>query len=108
MDFITEVTIGGCNFGTMICANTALSYVSYPVQALMKSSKILSILLVSFFLATGKAYSKSQYVSGFIITTGIVIFNLFGGKDKGEKETSIFGLLLLLVSLFCDGMIGLK
>jgi len=74
----------------------------------MKSSKILSILLVSFFLATGKTYSKSQYVSGFIITTGIVIFNLFAGKDKGEKDTSIFGLLLLLISLFCDGMIGVK
>jgi hypothetical protein len=47
MDLKTELAIGGCNFGTMICANTALSFVSYPVQALMKSSKIISILMVS-------------------------------------------------------------
>jgi len=59
-------------------------------------------------MATGKKYSNSQYVSGFIITLGIVIFNLFAGKHKDEKETSIFGLILLLISLFYDGMIGLK
>jgi len=110
MDLKTELSIAGCNFGTMICANTALSYVSYPVQALMKSSKILSILMVSlcFAGAVKKKYTKSQYLSGFIITTGIVVFNLFQGKSKGDKETSIIGLALLVFSLFCDGMIGVK
>jgi UDP-galactose transporter B1 len=110
MDLKTELTIAGCNFGTMICANTALSFVSYPVQALMKSSKIISILMVSliFASATKKKYTASQYFSGFIITTGIVIFNLFQGKAKGDKETSFVGLALLVVSLFCDGLIGVK
>jgi UDP-galactose transporter B1 len=108
MDWKTELTIGGCNFGTMICANTALSFVSYPVQALMKSSKIVSILMVSLCFATGKKYGRMQYLSGFIITLGIIVFNVFAGKDKGDKETSIVGLLLLVISLFCDGMIGVK
>jgi UDP-galactose transporter B1 len=111
MDFKTELTIAGCNFGTMICANTALSFVSYPVQALMKSSKIISILMVSLIFAGAvkKKYTSSQYFSGFVITTGIVIFNLFGGKSKGDgQETSLIGVALLVVSLFCDGMIGLK
>jgi UDP-galactose transporter B1 len=110
MDLKTELTIAGCNFGTMICANTALSFVSYPVQALMKSSKIVSILMVSliFVSATKKKYSASQYFSGFIITLGIIIFNLFQGKHKGDKETSLIGLALLVVSLFCDGLIGVK
>jgi UDP-galactose transporter B1 len=110
MDLKTELTIAGCNFGTMICANTALSFVSYPVQALMKSSKIISILMVSLIFAgaTKKKYTASQYFSGFIITSGIVVFNLFQGKSKGDKETSVIGLVLLVVSLFCDGMIGLK
>jgi len=114
MDLTTEVAIGGCNFGTMICANTALSFVSYPVQALMKSSKIISILMVSLLFGlifpnmTKKKYAASQYFSGFIITTGIVVFNLFQGSHKGEKETSIFGLALLVVSLFCDGIIAMK
>jgi len=92
----------------MICANTALSFVSYPVQALMKSSKIVSILLVSFLIATGKKYGQMQYVSGGIITTGIIVFNVFQGKDSGDKETSFIGLALLAISLFCDGMIGVK
>jgi len=114
MDLKTELTIAGCNFGTMICANTALSFVSYPVQALMKSSKIISILMVSLLFGAifpamnKKKYTASQYFSGFVITTGIIIFNLFQGKHKGEKETSLVGLALLVVSLFCDGMIGVK
>lgn len=110
MDFKTELAIGACNFGTMICANTALSFVSYPVQALMKSSKILSILMVSlvFAGATKKKYSMSQYFSGFVITTGIIVFNLFGGKAKSGGETSLIGVILLVISLFCDGMIGVK
>jgi len=106
MDFKTELTIAGSNFGTMICANTALSFVSYPVQALLKSSKIISILLVSLILGKAKKYTKAQYFSASVITMGIIVFNLFGGKDKKGKETSIFGLFLLLISLFCDGMIG--
>jgi len=106
MDFRTELTIAGCNFGTMICANTALSYVSYPVQALLKSSKIISILLVSLLLGKAKKYTKSQYFSACVITMGIVVFNLMAGKSKTGKETSLFGLFLLTISLFCDGMIG--
>jgi UDP-galactose transporter B1 len=108
MDLKTELTIGGCNFGTMICANTALSFVSYPVQALMKSSKIISILMVSLCFPTSKKFGKMQYVSGLIITTGIIVFNVFQGKSKGEKESSAFGLILLVISLFCDGLIGVK
>lgn len=108
MDLATEITIGGCNFCTMISANTALSYVSFPVQALMKSSKIVSILMVSLILGTGKTYTKKQYATGVLITIGIIIFNLMQGKNKGTKETSFVGLALLVFSLFCDGFIGMK
>ena len=79
MDLKTELTIAGCNFGTMICANTALSYVSYPVQALLKSSKIISILLVSLVLGKGKDYTRIQYISACLITIGIIVFNLMQG-----------------------------
>jgi len=106
MDWKTEALIGGCNFGTMISANTALSFVSFPVQALMKSSKIVSILMVSLCFGAGKSYSKKQYLTGFIITLGIVLFNLLQSKGKGDKETSFIGLGLLVFSLFCDGMLG--
>jgi len=40
--------LGLYNFGTMYAANSALKLVTYPLQALTKSCKILSVLLVGF------------------------------------------------------------
>jgi UDP-galactose transporter B1 len=104
----TQWTLAGCTFGAGLFGNTALSFVSFPVQALMKSSKIMAILMVGLIFARGKVFTKYQYLSGIVITSGIVIFNLFGQTAKGDKETSIIGLLLLTLALFCDGMQSLK
>jgi len=106
MDLKSELVISGCGFGSVYLATQALAYVSFPVQAIMKSSKIISILIVSFLIGSKSQHSKSQYFCGFIITTGIVLFNLTEGKSKGDSDTSIIGILAILVSLFCDGFLG--
>jgi len=107
MDIKSELLIASCSFGSVFLASQALAYVPFPVQAIMKSSKIISILIVSFIMGARGQHGKSQYFCGFIITAGIVLFNLTDGKEKkGENSTSIIGLLALLVSLFCDGLLG--
>jgi len=111
MDIKSELLIASCSFGSVFLASQALAYVPFPVQAIMKSSKIISILIVSFILGAKGQHGKSQYFCGFIITAGIVLFNLSdgkGGKKHGGSDdgTSIIGLLALLVSLFCDGLLG--
>jgi len=110
MDLKSELLIAGCSFGSVFMAAQALAYISFPVQALMKSSKIISILIVSFLLGSKASHTKSQYFCGFIITLGIIIFNLSNEKKKGgdDKESSWFGLIIILGSLFCDGLIGTK
>jgi UDP-galactose transporter B1 len=110
MDRRSELIIAGCSFGSVFLAAQALAYISFPVQALMKSSKIISILIVSFLMKSGAKHTNSQYFCGFIITLGIVIFNLSGDKKKDgeDKESSIFGIIIILGSLFCDGLIGTK
>lgn len=95
---------------SMFGSNQALKFIPYVVQALMKSSKVLSVMLVSKFAGT-ETFSKMQYFSGLLITTGIVIFNLLEKDKKNGKHTqsiSIIGLILLLVSLFSDGMTSSK
>jgi len=67
--------LGIYNTLSMIGSISALNYVSYPVQALMKSSKILSVLLVTFFIG-GKRHSKYEYSCAILIALGILIFNL--------------------------------
>jgi len=108
MDLKSELLISGCSFGSVFMASQALAYVSFPIQAIMKSSKIISILLVSLILGV-KGHTKSQYFCGFIITAGIVIFNLTEGGNKkhgGDSETSFIGIIAILISLFCDGFLG--
>jgi len=106
MDVKSELIIGSCSFGSVFMASQALAYVSFPIQAIMKSSKIISILIVSFLLGFKGQHTKSQYLCGFIITTGIVIFNMTEGKSKGESESSFIGIIAILISLFCDGLLG--
>jgi UDP-galactose transporter B1 len=109
MDFKSEITIGFCSFGSVFLAAQALAHISFPVQALMKSSKIISILIVSFLLRLSSNHTKQQYFCGFIITLGIIIFNLTNEKKKGsDKETSALGLVMILGSLFCDGYLGTR
>jgi len=110
MDRKSELIIAGCSFGSVFLAAQALAYISFPVQALMKSSKIISILIVSFLLGSNAKHTRSQYFCGFIITLGIIIFNLTQDKKKGgdDKESSALGLIIILGSLFCDGLIGTK
>lgn len=59
----------------MLGSVSALNYISYPVQALMKSSKILSVMMVTF-LVGGKRHSLYEYSCAVLIGAGILIFNL--------------------------------
>ena len=108
----TQIKMSFVNFLSIFLASQALAYVSFPVQAIMKSSKIISILIVSFLLRIKGHHTKSQYACGFIITLGIILFNA-GSDTKGkhghggeETGTSLIGIAILLVSLFCDGLLG--
>jgi UDP-galactose transporter B1 len=109
MDLKSELTIAFCNFSSVNLASQSLAFTSFPVQALMKSSKIISILIVSFLIGSNAQHTKSQYFCGFIITTGIVIFNLFqDNKHSGDGQTSWIGLVMITGSLFADGLLGTK
>ncbi|EGR32304.1 hypothetical protein IMG5_088880 [Ichthyophthirius multifiliis] len=102
-----QIQYGFYNAFSMLGSNTALKYMSYPLQALFKSCKVLSVLIVG--LIFGKTnHQISQYLCGFIVTIGIVGFNLQEQKSGNSKQTSLFGIALILGSLFSDGMLAEK
>lgn len=72
---IDQIKLGIFNEISMMGSVSALKYVSYPVQALMKSAKILSVMLVTFLIG-GKKHTKLEYLCACLITVGILIFNL--------------------------------
>jgi len=95
-----------CYAGAMVASNQALLYISYPTQVLGKACKPIPVLLLGALFA-GKKYNWIKYCCILMISLGVATFVY---KDKADAGSASFafgmGELLLLVSLTCDGLIG--
>ncbi len=92
----------------MLLSNSALLFINYPSQVIVKSCKMIPVMAVSV-LVRGKTYPLAAYVRVAMVTFGIICFTFFkkaGKAVKGGRKNSIFGLGLALASLFCDGFVG--
>jgi len=106
--FISLAYMGASKLGI-----EALSYISYPVQVLIKCCKPIPVLLGEVFLA-GERHPPSKYLSILLLVVGVAMFILNNpGKSKsGDKPVfeltpeSMFGLLLVFGALICDGIYG--
>ena len=85
----------------------SLRYVIYPVQILFKSCKPVPVMI--FGIVLGKKYPIKKYVNVVIITCGVILF-MSGGKSSSKAEGGVngtlFGALLLSISLCFDGATG--
>lgn len=79
----------------------ALKYVSFPVQTLFKSSKVIPVMLMGKLLH-GKKYGAVEYVEAFLITCGICLFTLLNKSGKGQDNTDMVGVTILLVYVVAD------
>ena len=79
----------------------SLKYVSFPVQTVFKSSKIIPVMIMGKFLK-GTSYPFGQYVEAFLITLGVAIFSLASKTSTNENSTEIIGLIFLLMYICCD------
>jgi len=81
----------------------SLNYVTFPVQTVFKSSKIIPVMLMGLIIK-GTKYPRSQYAEAFVITIGVAIFSLANKKSKAvqSEDTDMFGLILLLLYIFFD------
>ncbi|KAK8825606.1 hypothetical protein WA577_000779 [Blastocystis sp. JDR] len=99
---------GVCYTLAMIFSNSSLKHVNYPTQVLGKSCKMIPVLLAGTIFGTRK-YSLRKYISVFIITSGIVLFQMMSKKKRISQESnSTFGLILLFLSLCMDGVCGMQ
>lgn len=98
----------------MYTSNEALKYVSYPAQALAKSSKMIPVM-IGRIVILGNRYEWYKYVFVGMVTLGVTLFQFAdgGSKHKSSKHSSsadeggeMWGVLLLLGSLALDGMSG--
>jgi UDP-galactose transporter B1 len=108
-----------------VCSNEAIRYVSYPVQVLVKSIKLLPIMVIGQLLELGNrkqrsrmCYSTCEWIAAFMICMGIVGFQYYQHNHKNSTshhhhahnqkpdDSFWYGMSLLLISLILDGVLG--
>ena len=79
----------------------SLKYVSFPVQTVFKSSKIIPVMMMGKFLK-GTAYPLGEYAEAFLITVGVAIFSIASKSSDKNTETELIGLVFLLMYICFD------
>jgi adenosine 3'-phospho 5'-phosphosulfate transporter B2 len=79
----------------------SLKYVSFPVQTVFKSSKIIPVMLMGKVLK-GTSYPHKQYFEAFLITLGVAVFSVSSKESKSDATTDILGLLLMVCYICSD------
>jgi len=85
------------------CQYEALKYVSFPVQMLGKSFKMMPVMLWGMAIS-GKRYSLQDWLVAAAVTGGVTEFLLTGDiSSKHQHGNSSYGLFLLVAFLGLDG-----
>lgn len=85
--------------GSMALSNYSLERISYPTQVLFRSSKLIPVMLGSFFFLK-KKYSCLEIFSVFLIVAGLIGISMSDKKVHNKFDTA--GLIAVIASLFCD------
>jgi solute carrier family 35 (UDP-galactose transporter), member B1 len=88
-------------FGKAFKSLSLVHGLSFPVATLAKSGKMAPVMAGSLFLG-GAAYSARDYVQVLAIVGGTAIVSL--GSKKGDKSSTMLGLLYICASLAMDGV----
>ena len=76
---------------------------SFTVVTLAKSGKMLPVMAGSLLLG-GAHYDLKQYLCVLAIIIGTMLVSMTGGKTEGSD--SFDGLVCILLSLVCDGIVA--
>jgi solute carrier family 35 (adenosine 3'-phospho 5'-phosphosulfate transporter), member B2 len=86
------------------CQYESLKYVSFAVQMLGKSFKMMPVMLWGMAIS-GKRYGLKDWLVACAVTGGVTMFLMTGQIDsRTSKGDSIYGLGFLLLFLLLDGL----
>jgi adenosine 3'-phospho 5'-phosphosulfate transporter B2 len=92
------------NVAATVCQYECLKYVSFPVQMLGKSFKMMPVMVWGIIIS-GKRHSLVDWLVAGCVTFGVTEFLMTGPMSSpNDNENSVRGLLLLAMFLACDGL----
>jgi len=83
--------------------NLAMQYVNYPAKTLMKSARVVFTMLFGVLVAK-RRYKMGDYAVVMLMVAGLAIFMHADANSDAIFEP--FGIMLLVLSLSCDGAIS--
>lgn len=90
---------GAAILGATTCQHMALSFISFETQTLMKTLKVVPVMLVGVLLGN-RCYSTIDYIEGALITALSVFFVWDSDSDVdshlGSERRILMGILLML------------
>eukprot|EP00408_Alexandrium_pacificum_P022908 CAMPEP_0171189350 /NCGR_PEP_ID=MMETSP0790-20130122/18301_1 /TAXON_ID=2925 /ORGANISM="Alexandrium catenella, Strain OF101" /LENGTH=320 /DNA_ID=CAMNT_0011654459 /DNA_START=232 /DNA_END=1194 /DNA_ORIENTATION=- len=97
------VGISGAAVAASFCQFEALKYVSFTVQMLGKSCKMLPVMLWGMALS-GRSYVCLDWVTSLVVSAGVAEFLLTGPfrSANSDQGTSLDGLLYMLAFVALD------
>ncbi|KAI9019140.1 UAA transporter [Hyaloraphidium curvatum] len=100
------LAIAACNFLSTFAQYEALKYLSFPMQTLGKTGKMVPVLLIGALLQ-GKKYGAVDYATVAAVTLGSFLF-ITSGEIRSSfhpprPHDTFAGMLLLALYLFFDG-----
>jgi len=98
------MVISFSNVAATTCQYECLKYVSFPVQMLGKSFKMMPVMLWGIALS-GKKPSLTDWGVALAVTFGVTEFCMTGPTTSpGDKSNSFYGMALLVMFLAFDGL----
>jgi adenosine 3'-phospho 5'-phosphosulfate transporter B2 len=82
----------------------SLAYVSFPLQTVAKSAKLLPVMVISSF--RGKTHTSLEYAEAILIVSSVVVFGLESERSSITSDSSVtqLGMLLLASLLIFDSV----
>merc|ERR1719440_2691913 len=97
------LAISFSNVYASTCQYEALKYVSFPVQMLGKSFKMMPVMIWGMAVS-GKRFRATDWMTAFAVTGGVVEFLMTGPiSSHSDQGNSSYGLALLGGFLALDG-----
>ena len=102
-------------FGAYTCSTTlakvSLAYISIPMQVVVKSGKLLTVMAGGYFI-TGRTYTAAEFTGAASLVLGISLFSTAGGNVStaaahlDASSAVATGVGMLLVTLCADALLG--
>jgi solute carrier family 35 (adenosine 3'-phospho 5'-phosphosulfate transporter), member B3 len=91
-------------FGSAGLATESVKYVSYPTKVVFKSSKLIPTMLVASIMQR-KIYTYTEYAAAMFLCIGAAGYAYGGASSSAAGHDTSYGIVLLVVSVFCDAIV---